>query len=72
MPGKSTTTKRIFLSFENLFLTEVEWQISTAKADIEASNEAGPQTKRDVLSEREGWVKWKPRAPRLVKISACY
>ena len=27
------------------------------------TNEAGPQTRRDVLSEREGCVKWTPEAP---------
>src|SRR5258705_12904025 len=26
-------------------------------------NEAGPQTRRDVLSEGEGCVKWRPEAP---------
>ena len=28
-----------------------------------SSNEAGPQTRRDVLSEWEGCVKWTPEAP---------
>ena len=27
------------------------------------ANEAGPQTRRDVLSEWEGCVKWTPEAP---------